>query len=85
MIAKEKNFVHIVLSEPIKKYWIDLTISYKNNDYNQSKFYFIDYDELLKIFNLTFDFTDKKSIIKHIELFGRKTTLTYIINKYKSG
>jgi hypothetical protein len=83
MIAKEKNFVHIVWSEPIKKYWIGLTISYKNNDNNQSKFYFINYDELLKIFNLTFDFTDKKSIIKHIELFGRKNTWTYIINKYK--
>lgn len=73
MIAKEKNFIHIYWSDEIKKQWIDLAIRYKH----------IKYNELLQIFNLSFDFSDKESIKSHVKFFGRETTWRYLLDKYK--
>ena len=84
MIVVEKNYTHVCWTDEIKKYWINLSIDYKKNRNNQSTLYFIDYDKLLKIFNLSFDFTSKESIKSHIEIFGRKTTWEYLSHKYKT-
>ena len=42
--------------------------------------YFIKYSELVDIFELKFDFTNKQSIIQHIELFGKEATWDLIKN-----
>ena len=64
----------------IIKYWINLTLEYKTNKKSQDKNYFINYHVLLSILNLNFDLKNKKSIIEHIELFGKENTWSMLIN-----
>lgn len=80
-IAKERGVTHIYWTNQIKKNWITLAIEFKIiSGVFQDMRYFIKYSELVDIFELKFDFTNKQSIIQHIELFGKEATWDLIKN-----
>lgn len=77
-ICAEKNYYHVCWTDEIKKKWINLALEYKLEKNFQDYYYFISYDDLLKIFDLSFDITNKDSIQLHIKMFGKKATWNWI-------
>ena len=77
-ICSEKNYLHVLFTDQIKKNWIDLTLEYKLQTNYQDSSYFISYDNLLEILQLSFDITNKDSIQTHIKMFGKKATWNWI-------
>jgi hypothetical protein len=77
-ICAEKNYSHVLFTENIKKNWISLALQYKLETNFQDSRYFISYDELLKILELSFDINNKNSIQTHIKMFGKKATWDWI-------
>ena len=85
LIAGEKNYVHIIWTNDIIKYWYELIIKFKSYINSQAPAYFIDRIDFLKLIGHDFNFDNKKSILKHIELFGRKNTWDIMVNEYKQS
>lgn len=77
-ICAEKNYSHVCWTDVVKKKWINLALEYKLNTNFQDYFYFISYDDLLKILELSFDIINKDSIQLHIKMFGKKATWNWI-------
>ena len=77
-ICAEKNYHHVQWTWKIKKDWVNLALEYKSDIIGQDYYYFISYDELLKLLKLSFDIKNKESIQQHIDLFGKKATWNWI-------
>jgi hypothetical protein len=77
-ICAEKNYLHVLFTNDIKKNWIDLALEYKLQTSYQDSSYFISYETLLEMLKLTFDITNKDSIQTHINMFGKKATWNWI-------
>lgn len=81
-ICGEKKYTHVVWTDDIKKYWIRRTIELNTiADESIEYEYFVSYDELKNILGLDFNFENKESIKKHIELFGKDKTWEIIKSK----
>jgi hypothetical protein len=77
-ICEEKNYSHVIWSDPVKKHWINLALEYQSESDFQYSNYFISYDKLLKFFKISFDSNNKESIQFHIDIFGKKATWNWI-------
>ncbi len=77
-ICEEKNYSHVLWSDPVKKHWINLALEYKLESNFQDSKYFISYDTLLEFFQISFDSKNKESIQSHINMFGKKATWNWI-------
>lgn len=77
-ICAEKNYSHVIFTEDIKKNWINLALEYNLEKNFQDSSYFISYDKLLEMFQLSFDITNKDSIQIHIKMFGKNATWNWI-------
>lgn len=77
-ICAEKNYPHVLWTEEIKKYWINLALEYRLNLVFQDSKYFISYDKLLELLHLSFDSKNKNSLQYHINMFGKKATWNWI-------
>ena len=77
-ICAEKNYSHVLWTEDIKKYWINLALEYKLELNYQDSSYFISYDNLLELLELVFDSKNKDSIKSYYNMFGKKATWNWI-------
>ena len=77
-ICAEKNYSHVIFTEDIKKNWINLALEYNLEKNFQDSSYFISYDKLLEMFQLSFDIKNKDSIQIHIKMFGKNATWNWI-------
>ena len=80
-ISLEKSYNHIIWTDEIKIQWMKLCQEYKQDTLTLYSLYFISEEDLLKLFNLKFDIKNKEDIDKHIKLFGKKITWSWIKNK----
>ena len=80
-ISLEKSYNHIMWTDEIKIQWMKLCQKYKHDTSTLEYAYFISQEDLLKIFDLKFDIKNKEDINKHIKLFGKEITWSWIKNE----
>lgn len=74
-LSREHNFTHIKWTNENQKKWILCALECKKYKFrSRDSYYFIDYNELLLLLGLEFDFNNKESIQHHINIFGKKIT-----------